>query len=254
MKALDLFSGIGGFALAGHWVWGEDYQVQSFVEFDKACQELLNVRFPGVPVHPNVKDFDGTKYTDIDILTGGFPCQPFSAAGKRKGTEDDRYLWPEMYRIIKEARPRWVLAENVRGLVTWNEGMVLDTVLSDLENEGYETQSFVIPACAVEAPHRRDRVWIVANYAGVNWNGVRDEQCGEVPIEKLWGEQPRGFNLHSYDSTWNLQRRDVCESAICREDGRIPRRVDRLKQLGNAIVPQVAEQIMKAIKQVAIPS
>src|SRR5690606_34852326 len=111
----------------------------------------------------NFKKYNGT----IDILTGGFPCQPYSASGKRKGTEDERHLWPEMLRAIREISPRWVVGENVRGLVNWNGGMVFDQVQADLEDAGYEVLPFILPACAVNAPHRRDRIWFVA-YSGGN--------------------------------------------------------------------------------------
>lgn len=107
----------------------------------------------------------------IDLITGGFPCQPFSAAGKRRGTEDDRHLWPEMLRVIRECRPRWIIGENVGGLLTWNGGMVLDEVFADLETEGYEVRAYVIPACAVGAPHRRDRVWIIAHHESQRGEG-----------------------------------------------------------------------------------
>jgi len=155
---LDLFSGIGGFSLAATVVWDNKLEIVSFVENDVFCQKVLNKHWPNVPIHDDIKTFKGDCYFEtIDLLTGGFPCQPFSIAGKRGGREDDRYLWPEMLRVISEVRPTWVLAENVAGIVN----LALDQVCSDLEGEGYEVQSFIIPACAVNAPHRRDRVWIV---------------------------------------------------------------------------------------------
>jgi site-specific DNA-cytosine methylase len=170
---LDLFSGIGGFALAARWAGLETVQ---FVEIDPFCQKVLRKNFEGVPIHDNIKTFTYARCfrqaisqeqaTGIEqcnqrpfLLTGGFPCQPYSCAGKRRGKEDDRALWPEMLRVISEARPTWIIAENVAGFI----GMGLDDCISDLENEGYEVQPFVIPACAVNAPHRRDRVWIVAH-------------------------------------------------------------------------------------------
>ena len=158
MVHLDLFSGITGFALAASWVWGEEHEIHCFVEIDPFCQKVIKKHWPGVPIHGDIKTYEhnGTK---IDLLTGGFPCQPFSVAGKQRGTEDDRALWPEMLRIIKEAKPRWIIGENVTGIVN----MELDNYVSDLEAEGYEVQPFIIPACAVDAPHRRDRVWIVGH-------------------------------------------------------------------------------------------
>jgi DNA (cytosine-5)-methyltransferase 1 len=159
MRHLDLFSGIGGFALAAQWVWGSDHEILAFCEIDEYCQKVLKKHWPAVHIIPDIREMDGKAYKNVDLLTGGFPCQPFSVAGQQTGKRDDRYLWPEMARIIKEARPCWVIAENVPGIIK----MELDTVLSDLEGQGYEAQAFVIPACAKDAPHRRDRVWIVAN-------------------------------------------------------------------------------------------
>jgi len=141
-------------------------------EIDPFCQKILKQHFPNAKQYYDIKKFNGKKYCGkIDIISGGFPCQPFSVAGKRKGSGDDRHLWPEMLRVIREIKPRFVVGENVGGLITWNEGMVFDEVLSDLENEGYEVQAFIIPACAVNAPHRRDRVWIIANNQSERWTG-----------------------------------------------------------------------------------
>lgn len=157
MRHLELFSGIGGFALAASWVWGKEHEIHSFVEIDPFCQKVLKKHWPNVPIVSDIKEYrhDGTT---IDLLTGGFPCQPFSVAGKQRGTEDDRWRWPEMFKVISEVKPRWIIGENVAGIVK----MELDNCISDLEAEGYECQPFIIPACAVDAPHRRDRVWIVA--------------------------------------------------------------------------------------------
>jgi len=154
-KHIDLFSGIGGFSLAARWAGFETVQ---FVEIDPFCRKVLNKNFPGVPIHDDIKTYKHSGASRPFLLTGGFPCQPFSCAGKRRGAEDDRALWPEMLRVISEARPTWVIGENVGGFIS----MGLDDCISDLEAEGYTVQPFVIPACAVNAPHRRDRVWIVA--------------------------------------------------------------------------------------------
>lgn len=163
MKHGSLFSGIGGFDLAAQWMgWTNVFQV----EIDPFCQRVLEKNFPNTKRYGDIKEFDGTKYRGaIDVLSGGFPCQPFSTAGKRKGTKDDRYLWPEMLRVIREVQPSYVLGENVYGLVNWSGGLVFEQVCSDLENEGYQVQPVILPACAVNAPHRRDRVWFIA-YAG----------------------------------------------------------------------------------------
>jgi len=153
---LDLFSGIGGFALAARWA---GFQTVQFIENELYCQKVLQKNFPGVPIHGDIHDFKANKYLGIRLLTGGFPCQPYSQAGQRRGSEDDRALWPEMFRIICECRPHFILGENVVGIVQ----MELDTVLSDLEGEGYTCQSFVVPACGKDARHRRDRVWVLAH-------------------------------------------------------------------------------------------
>jgi len=156
----SLFSGIGGFDLAAEWTGWENLFNCEWEEFPR---KVLKHHFPNAKQYEDIKDFNATDYNGrIDILSGGFPCQPFSVAGKRKGTEDERHLWPEMLRVIGECQPRWVVGENVRGLVSWSDGLVFETCCTDLEALGYSVQSFVIPACATGAPHRRDRVWIVA--------------------------------------------------------------------------------------------
>ena len=161
MNHASLFSGIGGFDLAAEWNgWNNVFNC----EWEEFPRKVLKHHFPNAKQYEDIKDFNATEYRGrIDVLSGGFPCQPFSVAGQRKGTEDDRHLWPEMLRVIRECQPRWVVGENVRGLVSWSDGLVLETCYSDLENLGYSVQSFIIPACATGAPHRRDRVWIVAN-------------------------------------------------------------------------------------------
>jgi DNA (cytosine-5)-methyltransferase 1 len=167
---LDLFSGIGGFALAARW---SGFETVQFVEIEPYAQKVLAKNFPDVPIHDDIKTFKADEFCGVGLLTGGYPCQPFSLAGERRGKEDDRHLWPEMLRIIREARPDWVLAENVAGHVS----MGLDEVLSDLENEGYTTQPLIIPACAKDARHRRDRVWIVAR----NTKSDTSNQIGQIP-------------------------------------------------------------------------
>lgn len=189
---------------------------------------------------------------EYDLLTGGFPCQPFSAAGKRKGTADDRHLWPEMFRVIQLAKPTWIIGENVPGIINIENGMVFEQVCADLENEGYEVQPFIIPACSVNAPHRRDRVWIVANRQG----------------GRKWSSQPEGNNTGQSKETIRDRNRDAWEqdwlevaTELCGLDDGLPvelgdlkltkagHRVQQLKAYGNAIVPQVAIQIMNAIKE-----
>jgi len=164
MKVLDLFSGIGGFS---HGLDKVGFKTVAFCEMDKYCKLVLQKHWKGVKIYNDVKELKGEEiikeHGTIDIVVGGFPCQPFSIAGARKGTDDNRHLWPEMFRIIKELKPRWVIGENVRGIVSIQNGMVFENVCTDLEGEGYEVRAFNIPAAGVGAPHKRERIWIVAN-------------------------------------------------------------------------------------------
>lgn len=164
MRLLDLFAGIGGFSLAAHWM---GWQTAAFVERDAFCQKVLAKNFPNVPIYGDIKDFhyeqEKERIGPIDLICGGFPCQPFSTAGKRNGTADDRYLWPEMLRVIREAKPAWVVGENVAGLLSMDGGAVFEAICASLETEGYAVEAFVLPAISRGAPHRRDRVWIVAH-------------------------------------------------------------------------------------------
>ena len=160
LKLLDLFSGIGGFSL-GLESTGY-FETIAFVEKDKFCQQVLKKNFKDIPIESEVRDVKGDRYA-ADIVCGGFPCQPFSVAGKRKGTDDDRYLWDETIRIVKECKPRWFIGENVEGIINIQEGMVLRQVCDDLEKEGFEVQCVVIPASGIGAWHQRKRVWIIAH-------------------------------------------------------------------------------------------
>lgn len=161
MTHASLFSGIGGFDLAAEWAgWTNVFNC----EIDPFCRRVLAYHFPNAIQYEDIKTTDFRPLRGrVDVLTGGFPCQPFSLAGKRKGTDDNRYLWPEMLRAIRELAPRWVVGENVFGIVNWSDGLVFEQVCADLENEGYEVQPYLLSACAVDAPHRRDRVWFVAH-------------------------------------------------------------------------------------------
>jgi DNA (cytosine-5)-methyltransferase 1 len=159
LKLLDLFSGIGGFSL-GLESTGQ-FETIAFVEKDEFCQKVLKKNFNNIPIESEVRNVKGDRYT-ADIITGGFPCQPFSVAGKRKGTDDDRYLWDETIRIIRECKPRWFIGENVEGIINIQEGVVLRQVCDDLEKEGFEVQCVVIPASGIGAWHQRKRVWILA--------------------------------------------------------------------------------------------
>jgi DNA (cytosine-5)-methyltransferase 1 len=160
MKHAAFFNGMGGFQLAAEWIGWENYMS---CEIDDFCNKITKYHYPNCIQHGDIKTTDFTVYRGlIDIITGGFPCQPYSTAGLRKGKEDDRHLWPENLRGIREIQPPWVVGENVRGLTNWNGGLVFDEVQADLETEGYKVLPFLLPACAVNAPHRRDRIWFVA--------------------------------------------------------------------------------------------
>ena len=317
MRLLDLFSGIGGFSLAASWVWGKDLEIVGFCDNEDFAQKVLTKNFPGVPIYGDIKEIS-LKRGAADIITGGFPCQPFSQAGKRQGEADDRHLWPEMLRIIKEVRPRWIIGENVYGLVNMENGKTLDRILADLEDEGYTVEPFIIPACAVGAWHRRDRIWIVAYSERVGCRpGEKNESsrwedcdklkrgsaerkrretivehrsarvCKNVPdpdsdreerdkpqnrkgrrTEQIYKDVPDTASSNRDDNE-NVPRNEevktqeifrdrsspgrndawwTTEPSVGRVANGIPNRVDRLKGLGNAIVPQVAAVIMQAIK------
>jgi DNA (cytosine-5)-methyltransferase 1 len=160
LKLLDLFSGIGGFSL-GLESTGF-FETIAFVEKDKFCQKVLKKNFNNIPIEEDIRNVKGSNYK-ADVITGGFPCQPFSVAGKRKGTEDDRYLWDETIRVVAECKPKWFIGENVEGIINIQEGMVLRQVQTDLEEQGFQVQCLVIPASGIGAWHQRKRIWIVAN-------------------------------------------------------------------------------------------
>lgn len=257
MRHLDLFSGIGGFALAAQWM---GWETVGFCEKENYAKRVLGRHWPNVPIVDDIRDIK--EPIGCDIITGGFPCQPFSVAGKQKSKADDRYLWPEMLRVIALERPAWVVGENVAGIV----GLALDQTLSDLEAQSYSSRAFILPACAVDAPHRRDRVWIVAH------SGRKPEGSQAQP--KRSPSHParcsRTFDAASnrvaadrHDAGRIKQRRSIaaspehkateCTSKWASEPsmGRVaygvPNRVDRVKALGNAIVPQVAYKLFQAI-------
>ncbi|MDP1711012.1 MAG: DNA (cytosine-5-)-methyltransferase [Candidatus Nanopelagicaceae bacterium] len=235
IKHLDLFSGIGGFALAARWA---GLETVAFCEKDEFCQKVLKKHWPDVPIYDDIKDFNGKEYKGVDLLTGGYPCQPFSEAGKRKGEADDRHLWPEMLRVIEQARPAFVIAENVIGHVT----LGLDKVLNDLEREGYAARPLVIPACAVDSPHRRDRVWIVAYAESKRCNNGDDSKNKREADRK---KHP--FTDKSGYFNWLETRRWACEPSVPRVVNGLPDRVDRNRSLGNAIVPQLAYAVIHAM-------
>jgi len=303
VKHLDLFSGIGGFALAARWA---GFETVAFCEKNDYCRDVLRKHWDNVPMYEDIRRVTGDRLKrngiEADIITGGFPCQPFSVAGKRGGKGDDRYLWPEMLRIIQEMEPAWVIGENVRGIVN----MELDQVLADLEDNGYSTESFVIPACAVNAPHRRDRVWIVANsrrslrqraefgtanenetvggvankskrsnspsasdVADTNGEPARVEEHRSRRQKREFTGTPQSEILRQTDGTISSKGAGTSrenapdtehrqpaknwwatEPNVGRVAHGIPGRVDRLKGLGNAVVPQIPFYFFEIIKKI----
>ncbi|MDD3807370.1 MAG: DNA (cytosine-5-)-methyltransferase, partial [Candidatus Marinimicrobia bacterium] len=188
-RVLDLFSGIGGFSLG---LERAGMKTVAFVEIDEFCQKVLKKHWPDIPIFSDIRNFAKEVLNEkVDVICGGFPCQPFSIAGKRNGRKDNRYLWNEMFRVIQEFKPTWVIAENVHGILSVEQGMVFEQVCLDLESENYEVQSFVIPACAVNAPHRRDRVWIIANSDSTGLEGhgeFRKRSRKQFITEGAWKE------------------------------------------------------------------
>jgi DNA (cytosine-5)-methyltransferase 1 len=235
MKHLDLFSGIGGFALAARWA---GFETVAFCECDPFCQGVLRKHWPTTKIHDDVRGVDGSDYRGVELITGGYPCQPFSLVGKRRGAEDDRHLWPEMRRIIGEARPAWVVSENVAGLIT----MGLDEVLTDLESLGYAARALVIPACAVGALHIRERVWVVANANG------RDDKPGPLMRPGVCGEAGgEGADGDACSAGWGFARWAEAEPGFPLVADGIPDRVARYRATGNAIVPQVAYELLRSM-------
>jgi DNA (cytosine-5)-methyltransferase 1 len=248
----SLFSGIGGFDLAAEW--------------NEFGQKVLHYYWPNAELFTDITKSDFTKYANkIDVLTGGFPCQPYSQAGKRLGKEDDRHLWPEMLRAIREIKPSWVVGENVYGLVNWNGGLVFHEVQTDLEAEGYEVWPYVLPACSVNSPQKRDRVWFIAHS-----NKVARESMGKCKdeITKQWDEKIRCKDRNEFYLVLDRdifkirktgEQEIICESPLISDIDGISLQLDRITfqnwvnqsngAYGNAIVPQVVYQIFKAIEQ-----
>jgi DNA (cytosine-5)-methyltransferase 1 len=278
MRHGSLFSGIGGFDLAAEWMgWVNVFHC----EWNPFGQRVLKYYWPHAKSYADITRTDFTIHRGtIDILTGGFPCQPYSTAGKRKGKADERHLWPEMLRAIREIAPRYIVGENVLGLVNWDGGMVFDEVQTDLESAGYEVATVVIPAAAVNAPHGRDRVWFVAQ--NTMHSRCVQRKLGEERTE-VWkqrntctGDSERVHLSKRYASNTEsvcIQRqrngqgkgefgrgnwcRFPTQPPICGGDDGLPRELDgitfskwrneSIKAYGNAIVPQVAFEIFKVI-------
>lgn len=235
MKHLDLFSGIGGFALACRMVGG--IETIGFSEIDPYASAVLKKHWPDVP---NYGDVRTVPTVECDLITGGFPCQPFSIAGKRRGAEDNRFLWPAMLDVIQRCRPTWVIGENVAGLID----MELDRCFADLENSGYEVQPLIIPACAVDAGHRRERVWIIAHAECKGWKR-------HIKNHSLSSRQVPSYtkSCDGIAKTW--EQLAGHRGAIRESDGLSLKMVrDATKSAGNAIVPQVAAEIIRSIMEV----
>lgn len=301
----SLFSGIGGFDLAAEWIgWANVFHC----ELQEFPRKVLKHHFPKSISYADIKQTNFTIHKgQIDIITGGFPCQPYSTAGRRLGKEDNRHLWPEMLRAIREIQPRWVVGENVYGLINWNGGLVFEEVQTDLENEGYEVQPFILPAASVNAPHRRDRVWFIAytNNCNDGRNSRENERASaseriqqrntvrqSFEPNKVWrsvakntdsngctrgkrqtkpnewrqrntctrdNESVSANNAKTWDKFRPNWQKFPTQSALLRGDDGISCDLDSitfhkwrresLKAYGNAIVPQVAYQIFKAIQQ-----
>ena len=258
VKHLDLFSGVGGFALAARWA-GIDIdsaadasivETVAFCEIDDECRKVLGKHWPDKPKYKDIRDLNGEEFRGIDIITGGYPCQPFSVAGSQKAHEDNRHLWPEMRRIIAQAKPAWAICENVYGHVT----LGLDSVQHDLEAIGYATQPFIVPALATGANHNRQRVFIVAYSASngcdegqtASSNGKADEHRAKRQDENSDHER-RGSLRTGMDWQGRPIGRRGTEPPLLRVDDELPRRMDRNRMLGNAIDPMIALELMRCI-------
>ena len=245
MNVLDLFSGIGGFSLG---LERAGMKTVAFCEIEPFPQKVLKKHWPDVPIFEDIRNLHAEEINQpIDIICGGYPCQPFSQLGKRNGANDERHLWPEMLRLIQECSPSWVICENVVAHII----MGLDKVLSDLERNGYTQWTFVIPACAIDAPHKRDRIWIIANSNSIvrktgETKAIFDSE-GLLQKPQQWKQL--FFNNHGNN---NIEFRKETEPMLCRDDDGVSTELDesRLKALGNAVVPQIPEIIGRAIMQI----
>lgn len=248
MKLLDLFSGIGGFSLAAHWL---GWETVAFVEKDEFCQKVLRKNFGGVPIYDDITTFSGKPFRGrCNIITGGFPCQDISVAGAQKGIEANRSgLWTELCRVIDETRPRFALVENVTNLIAGNNGKWFARVLGDLDEIGFDAEWSCIPASKVGAPHIRDRVWILAYPAGERRNFLLHQATTSIHLQCVPSFQQSGYRWRRETSGHSLERVGwSVEPEICGSDDDVPNRVDRLRALGNAIVPQIAFEIFRAIE------
>ena len=288
MRHGSLFSGIGGFDLAAEWMGWENI---FHCEWNPFGQKVLKYHFPNSISYNDITKTDFSIHRgNIDILTGGFPCQPYSSAGERLGKADERHLFPEMLRAIKEIKPRWVIGENVRGLVSWGGGLVFDEVCSDLEGEGYEVQSFLIPAAAKNAPHKSERIWFIA-YSKLHENRYTNNGGSKQKKRDIWGTKKSNVSDTFYSNGFSSDANGIGSSwGHCQDFGEVRQKKqlktqyctkgwesfpttpcirggddglsyeldsitiskwckESIKAYGNAIVPQVAHEIFKAIEK-----
>ena len=229
LKMLDLFSGIGGFSLAASWTGA--IETIAFCEIEPFCQKVLKKHWPDVPIFPDITKLRGDEVGTVDIVCGGFPCQPWSIAGEQLGECDTRNLWPATFEIISKAKPRWFVGENVPGL----SDEYLDEIYTNLESEGFTVWPIEIPAVIVGSPHFRNRLWIVAHANGEGLEGIHNEG--------------RGINLQPVKKTVSRYIGNPTPRIYRRSDG-IPNKMDRLKSLGNSIVPAVAFQLLNGIAEI----
>ena len=244
MKALSLFSGIGGIDLACEWA---GIETVAFCEREPFCQKVLNKHWPHIPIYDDVctltkgrLEQDGIEYGTVGVVHAGYPCQPYSLAGERKGQDDDRALWPEVKRILEEIRPTWFVGENVAGHIT----MGLDDVLSDLASIGYSTQPIVIPACSVGTLHQRDRVFVLSYSNGERLQGGEITRSSSEMRERTEQQFQRLLQAGSWTRVSNAD--------FMRKSDGVPRKLDepRVKALGNAVVPAQFYPIASFIKQI----
>lgn len=244
MKVGGLFSGIGGFELG---LSRAGFEISWMVEIDEFCRKVLKKHapeyWPNARILEDVTKVGKEQLTAVDLICGGFPCQPFSQAGKRKGKTDDRYLWPEMLRIIRELSPRWIIGENVAGFIN----MELENAFTDLEAEGYKVEAFVLPAYGVGAPHERKRIWIVAHRQDQykKRSITKGNRCGESKNKIRNGDN----DLRGKRFQWQ-GKPPVCGVVNGVSFGLDRNRRDRIKSLGNAVVPQIPEILGRFILEI----
>lgn len=252
MKCLHLFNGIGGFALAAHWMGWENV---AHCEIDDFCNKVMNYHFPNSVQHGDIRTTDFSIYRGrIDVLTGGFPCQPWSVAGDQLGDQDERHLFPENLRAIREIKPRWAVSENVRGITTKKFGSAYYEIQTSLEAEGYDVLPLLIPASAVGAEHERYRLWIIAHPNGIRCERQQQQfgkkiQSLEKSAQALVAHQIKNRFDNVLPEPWVVSRNDGIPAGLDTEAiSESQWKRASISGFGNAIVPQVAYEIFKAIE------